>query len=121
MLLVGDGEESLEPAEHPIAPPILGQLDRGALKISGVALQFLLELLEESEGVGSSTGEAREQLAAVQRTHFLRVRLHHCLTNGDLAVTAQRNLPVPAHAQYRGRTNALAIEFHRFKLTPLPC
>ena len=121
MLLVGYGEESLESTEHPIAPPILGQLDRGALKISGVALQLLLELLEESEGIGSSTGEAGEQLAAVQRTHFLRVRLHHRLTHGDLAVTAQRNLPIPAHAQYRGRANALAIGFHRFKLMPLLC
>src|SRR4051812_15698683 len=58
VLPVGYGEQCLEPSQNAVASPILGELHRCPLKISRVSLQFLLELLEEGEGVSGGAGES---------------------------------------------------------------
>ena len=63
---VGDDEQRLEPAQHAVAAPVLGELDGGAREVARVALELLLELLEERERVGGRAGEAGEQLAAAR-------------------------------------------------------
>ena len=61
VLAVGDDEQRLEPAQHAVAAPVLGQLDRGARQVAGIALELLLELLEQRERVGRGAGEAGER------------------------------------------------------------
>jgi len=46
MLLVRHDEQCLEPPQHAVRPPVLGQLDRGARQVGRIALQLLLELLD---------------------------------------------------------------------------
>src|SRR5256885_13317679 len=45
-LLVCDDEQRLEPAQHPVGPPVFGQLDRRPRQIGRIALQLLLEFLD---------------------------------------------------------------------------
>src|SRR5205085_167719 len=59
VLPVRDGEERLEPTEHPIAAPVLRQLHRGTRDVPGIPLELLLELLEQRERIGDRAGEAR--------------------------------------------------------------
>src|SRR2546425_2969167 len=70
-------------------------------QIAGVALQLLLELLEQRERVRRGAREAGEDLAAFERPHFVRVGLHHRVAQRDLAVAAQRHVAVAADAQNR--------------------
>src|SRR3954471_4629835 len=116
VLAIGDREKCFEPAQHPIAAPILGELHSRALKIARVSLELFLELFEECERISGGSREPSDQFAAVQAADFLGVRLHHRLADGDLAVAAERDLPVFANGQDCGRADSLAI--HRSKLTP---
>ena len=99
VLAVCDGKQRLQSTQHPIASPVLGELDGRARKIAGVPLQLFLELFEEREGVGRRARKAGQQLAASESAHLLRVRLHDRFADGDLSVTPQRELPVAAHGQ----------------------
>src|SRR6185295_4811464 len=99
VLTIGDGEQSLETAQHAIAPPILGELYSGALEITRISLQLLLEFLEQSERVCRRPGESSQQLAAVESPHLLGVGFHHRLADGHLAVAAKGDLPVPANGE----------------------
>ena len=107
VLLVDDDEQRLEPAEHAVAAPVLGQLDRGAREVVRIALELLLELLEEREGVGRGAGEAGEHLAAAQRAHLLRVRLHDRLADGHLTVAADRDAAIAADGEDGGGVEGL--------------
>src|SRR5450759_2590739 len=115
MLPIGYREQSVKAPQHAIAPPVLRQLHRCTLQISGIALELFLELLEKRERVRRRAREPGEQLATVQRTHLLRVRLHHGLSNGDLSVASECDLTVAAHRKDGSRPHAL--ELHRFKIT----
>src|SRR2546426_5349704 len=53
--------------------PVLRQLDRRARQIAGIALQLLLEFLEQRERVRRGAREAGEDLAAFERPDFVRV------------------------------------------------
>src|SRR5690606_11385264 len=56
-LPVGDGEQRLEPAKYAIAAPVLGEFHGGPGQVSREALELLLELLEEGEGIGGGSCE----------------------------------------------------------------
>ncbi len=101
VVLVGDDQHRLEAAEDAVTAPILGELHRGARQIPGIALELLLELLEQRHGVGRGSREAGDHLAAVEHAHLLCVRLHDRLANRHLAVAADRDLPSPPHGQNR--------------------
>ena len=66
VLLVGDDEQRLEAAQHAVAAPILRQLHGRARHVAGIALELLLELLEQRHGVGGGAGETGEDLAAAK-------------------------------------------------------
>ena len=64
---IGDDHHRLEVAEVFVGPPVLGQLDRGAQQLAAMRFQFLLEPLEQGEGVGGGAGEAADHLAPRRR------------------------------------------------------
>src|SRR5438067_1261013 len=103
---VGHGEQRLEPPQHTVAPPLLRQLDRGTGYVAGIALELLLELLEEGERVRHGAGEARQQAAAAQEPDLLRVVLHYRIADGHLPVAAQSDFPVAADGEDGGGTDA---------------
>ena len=71
-LAVGDREHRLEPAQHAVGAPVLGQLDRRAHQVALVLLELGLEALEQREGVGGGAGEAGQHLVVVQAAHLAR-------------------------------------------------
>src|SRR5687768_13734229 len=99
VLAVDDDEQRLEPAEHAVAAPVLRELDGGARQVARVALELLLELLEEGERVGRGSGEAGEQLAAAEGANLVRVRLHDGLADGHLPIAPESDLAVAAHGE----------------------
>src|SRR2546423_10587780 len=119
VLAIGHGEQRFETSEDAVTPPVFRQLYRRALQIAGVALELLLEFLEERKCVGRGTSEAGEQLAPMQRADLLRIRLHYCLADGYLTVASKRDLTIAAHCEDRRRTDTLQFTLHRFKITPL--
>ena len=54
-------EQRLEPPQHAVAAPVLGQLHGRAREVARIALELLLELLEQREGVGGGAGETGER------------------------------------------------------------
>jgi hypothetical protein len=106
VLQVGDYQQGLEPAEHPVAPPVLGQLDRGAGQVTGIAVELLLELLVQGKRVRHRSGEAGQDLAALQGAHLVRLRLDHGLADADLAVSAERDAAVFSNAENCGAVKA---------------
>jgi hypothetical protein len=88
---IRNGEQRLETAQEPIRAPVLGQLDGGARQVARIALELLLELLEERERVGNRPGEAGQDLAVAQLPDLHGTGLHDGLTDRDLAVTAERD------------------------------
>src|SRR6185295_5092864 len=91
MFFVRDGEQRLETPQDAIAAPFLCQLDGGARKVGGKALQLLLELVEERQRVGGRARKPSDHPATAQQTHLLSVRLHDGLAHRDLSVTTKRN------------------------------
>ena len=116
---VGDDEQRLEPAQDAIAAPVLGQLHRRAGQVARIALELLLELLEQRDRVGGGAGETGEELAAAERPDLLRVRLHDRLADGDLAVAAERDFAVAADGENGRGADALQLTLHCFKITGL--
>src|SRR3989442_8110906 len=61
VLTVGDGQQGLEPAQHPVGAPVLGQLHRRPGQVAAMLFELRLEAREERERVGvgvSYTGTA---------------------------------------------------------------
>ena len=54
MLQVRDAEERLQPPQDPVAAPVLGQLDGSARQVAGMALEFLLEFLEQRRSASAT-------------------------------------------------------------------
>ena len=114
MLQVGHDQQRLEPAEDPVAAPVLGQLDRGAREVGGVAVELLLELLVQGQRVGHRPGEPRQHLAALEGAHLGGPRLHHGLADGDLPVAAEGDAAVLADGEDGG-----AVELGHVRVAPV--
>jgi hypothetical protein len=56
---IGDAQHRLEPAQHAVGAPVLGQLHGGAGQVALVLLELALEALEQREGIGGGAGETR--------------------------------------------------------------
>src|SRR5277367_3828168 len=84
-----DAQQGLEPAQTSIGTPVFRQLDGGAREITEF-FQFSLEALEQREGVRGAAGKAGQYFSAVEPAHLAGVGLHHALTQGHLAVAADR-------------------------------
>src|SRR5881396_1337014 len=98
-LLVGHREQCLEAAQHPVRAPVLGELHGRPRQVAGVALQLLLELLEQREGVGRRARKAGEDLAALQGPDLGRIRLHDRVAHRDLTVATHSDGAVPADGE----------------------
>ncbi len=103
---VGDDQQRLEPAQAAVGAPVLGELDRGAGQVAEL-LQLALEALEQRERIGRAAGEAGDHLALVQAAHLAGIALHDRVAERDLAVAADGDAAVAAHAEDRG---AVGIE-----------
>ena len=98
-VLVADDQQRLEATQHAVAAPVLGQLDNGLGQVFAVALELLLELLEEREGIGRRAGETGDELAVAQTAHLLRRGLRHRLAHRHLPVAADGDLPIAADGE----------------------
>ena len=93
---IGDRQQGLQPAQDPVAPPLLGQLDRGPPQVAPVLLQPRLEPLEEREGVRRRAGEPRQHALVVDAAHLARRVLEDRRAEADLAVPGHRHAPAVA-------------------------
>src|SRR5580698_9772545 len=116
---IRDAEQRLQATQAAIAAPVLRQLDGRAREIAEL-LQLALEALEQGERVRRTTGKSRQHLAAIQSPHFACVGLHHALSQGDLAIAADRNVAVAPYRQNGGAVNTIRIVFHRSASTVGP-
>ncbi len=117
MLPIRDSEERFQTSQDAVASPVFRQLYRGAREIARILLELLLEFLEQGKCVGGRASESSEQLAPAERADFLGVGLHHGLSDGDLPVATERDLPVATHSENSRGAYALELTFHRFKIT----
>ena len=82
-LIVHDDQHRLEPAQHAVGAPVLGQLDRRALEVAAILLQLRLEPREQRERVGRRAGEAGQDLVVVEPADLAGA----CLTTVSPSVT----------------------------------
>ena len=101
VLQVGHDQQRLQPAENPVAAPVLGQLHRRSRQVARIAIQLLLELFVQGERIGHRAGKPGQHLSALHGAHLVGVRLDDGLADADLAVAAERDPAVFADAQYR--------------------
>src|SRR5690606_15117390 len=88
---VRDGEQGLEAPQVAVGTPVLGQLDAGAREVGRVALELLLELVEQGQAVRDGAGEAGQDAAVPELADLLGAALHDGVAHGDLAVAAERD------------------------------
>ena len=107
---VGHREHGLQPAQHAVGAPVLGQLDRRAHQVALVLLELGLEALEEREGVRGGAGEAGQHLVVVELAHLARRALDDDVAQGDLAVAADGHLPAAVGALAPHADDGRAVE-----------
>ena len=91
---VDHDQHRLQPPQHPVGPPELGQLGRRPRHVVRVILELPLEPLQQREPVGRRAGEPDQHLAVQQLADLDRVGLHDLGAERHLAVAADRH-PVP--------------------------
>src|SRR5450432_1017424 len=111
VLGVRDTQQCLEPAQASIGTPILGKFNGGAGQVA-VFLEFSLEALKQSEGIGGAACEAGKHLVAVQPAHLACVALHHALAQGDLSIATDCDPPMAPHGENSGAVDSLWIVVH---------
>src|SRR5439155_11540929 len=60
---VRDDQERFELAQHLVGPPVLRELDRGALQVPAILVELRFETRKEGERVGRGARETRENVA----------------------------------------------------------
>ena len=100
---VDHDQHGLEPPEHPVGPPELGQLGRRPGDVVGIVLELGLEPLQQGEAVGRAAGEADQDLAVEQLADLDRVGLHDGRAERHLAVAADGHPPAAPDRQDRRR------------------
>src|ERR1700729_3019859 len=90
---IGDAEQGLQAPQAAIAAPILCQLDGRTREIAEF-FELALEALEQSESISRTAGKAGEHLAAIKPPHLACIGLHHALSQGDLAIAADRDAAI---------------------------
>ncbi len=98
-LRVHDDEHGLEAPEHPIRPPVLGELDGRALEIAAILLQLGLEPRKKSERVSGGACETRQDSIVVEPPYLSRVVLDDGGAEGHLPVARHHRLVAVAHGQ----------------------
>ena len=105
---VGHRQQRLQPAQHAVGAPVLGQFHGGARQVAAVLLELGLEALEQREGIGRAAGETRQDLILEQPPHLAGVALEHGVAQRDLTVTADDHAVA---APYREDRRAVEL-FH---------
>jgi hypothetical protein len=98
-------QEGFEPAQHAIAPPLLGQLDRRPPEVAAMLLEPRLEPLEQGEGVGRRAGEPCQHPIVVDAPHLARGVLQHRLADGHLPVASHGHPTAMADRDDRRRVD----------------
>ena len=107
VLAIGHRQERLEPAQHAIGAPVLGELDRGARQVAAVLFQLGLESREERERVGGRSREPGHDPIAVELSHLAGAGLDDGVADGDLTVTGDRHLAAMSYRDHGRRSNCL--------------
>ena len=102
LLRVGDDQSGFKAAQGAVAAPVFGELDGGARELAAEFFELAFKALEEREGVGATAGEASEDFVFVQAADFADVALHHGVAEGGLAVAAEGDEFIAAHAEDGG-------------------
>ena len=89
---VGHAEHGLQPAQHAVGAPVLGQFHGRAHEIALMFLQLGLKALKQRERVGRRAREAGQDLLIKQTPHLARIGLHHGVAQRDLAVAADHDM-----------------------------
>src|SRR5688572_25148018 len=95
-------EEGLQPAQHAVGAPFLGQLDGGALEAAAILLDLGLELREQRHGVGGRAREPGQDLAVVEAADLARGVLHDRAPERHLAVAGDGGVAALADGEDRG-------------------
>ena len=97
---VGHGKHRLQPPQHAVRSPILGQFDGRPRQVALVLLELGLEALEQRERVRRGAGESRQHALVIKPAHLARARLDDDAAERDLSVAAQRHGAVAPHRKY---------------------
>ena len=98
---VHDDQHRLEPPQHAIGAPVLGELDGRALEVAAVLFELGLEAGEQRERVGGRAGEAGEDPVVVQPPDLPGGLLDDRVAEGDLAVAGHDRLVAVPDGQHR--------------------
>ena len=96
--LVQHDQHRFEPAQDAVAPPVLGELDGGALEIAAILLQLRFEPGEQREGIGGRAGKPGEDPVVVQTADLAGALLDDGLAERHLAVAGQHGPVAVPHA-----------------------
>src|SRR5208283_4517285 len=100
---VADDQQRLQMPQHPVRPPVLGQLHGTASQVSRVLFQLGLEAPEERERIRGRSRKPRQHLVLIQPPDLLRRVLHHARAQRHLPVRGHHHRVAPPHAQHRRR------------------
>ena len=98
---VRDDQERFELAQHLVGPPVLRELDRGALQVPAILVELRFETRKEGERVGRGARETRENVAPREPADLGRGLLHDRRAERDLPVRRHRHFAVEPHADDR--------------------
>ena len=101
MLAVGNREHGLQPAQHAVGAPVLGQLYRRAQELALMLFQLGFEALEQRERIRRATGKSGQNLVVVQPAYLACGGLDNDIAEGDLAIAAERYLIAAAPVRVR--------------------
>jgi hypothetical protein len=100
MLSVGDNQQSFEPPEDPIRPPILGQLDSRPEQIPPELVQFFFKLRKEGESVGCGPRKTGENFIVVNPSNLPGSMLHDGMFERHLTVPSHDHLSLVPNGQH---------------------
>ncbi len=91
---VADDEQRFEPTQRAVLTPIFGEFDGRAHDVVLILAEFVFELFEQRDAVGSAARKARQHAASGDAAHLVGAVLHDRLIEGDLTVARHRQLAV---------------------------
>ena len=101
MVAVRHDQKSFQLLEHPIPPPLFGELHGSAHQISIAIGKFSFKLIKKSKCIRYRTGKSGNDLSMIQAAHLpRRILHHHGAAHRDLPVTGHSRMSVFLYSQY---------------------
>lgn len=116
-VFVGHRQQRLQPTQHAIGTPVLGQFHCSTRQLTRMRIQLRLEPFKQREGICRTASETCQYPVTVQASHLLSVSLHDDVAHADLAIAADDDLVASADRADR-RTPEL-FHNHFPQLSPL--